>query len=364
MAIYGKKVVIIAILIACNIAVLSSASESIRVAVADNQKTVVLKSSMGLVLEGARQGRVEKKMTFGADYAGAGQVRVISDDGFVQVNGRSYRGTVEVRKKKNGALLVVNELDLEDYLMGVIAAEMPHDWEPEALKAQAVVARAFALHEKKAAGRRPYHILATVNGQVYSGRLGERQAPVRAVRETRGLVLTYAGEVIPAFYHSSCGGHTEDALELWSIDAPYLKGVDCDCQKISKYGAWERRFSLASFASALRTRGYRLQGITGVKTGSVTPAGRVRDVEIVCDNGTMSVPAEHLREAIGYNQVPSIFFETAVSGQDVVISGRGRGHGVGLCQWGAKTLAQEGYDYRSILRHYYPGTRLTQLDDQ
>lgn len=334
------------------------ASENIRVAVADNQKTVVLKSSTGLVLEGEGRGRVEKKMVFGAAYAGAGPVRVISSDGFIQVNGRSYRGTVEVRKKKNGSLLVVNELDLEDYLMGVIAAEMPHDWEPEALKAQAVVSRTFALHEKKAAGRRLYHILATVNGQVYSGRQGERPGPVRAVQETRGLVLTYAGEVIPAFYHSSCGGHTEDALELWSIDAPYLKGVDCDCQKISKYGAWERRFSLASFASALRTRGYRLQGITGVKTGSVTPAGRVRDVEIVGAGGAMSIPAEHLREAIGYDQVPSVFFETAVSGGDVVISGRGRGHGVGLCQWGAKTMAQEGYDYKSILRHYYPGTAL------
>jgi stage II sporulation protein D len=340
----------------------ADASENIRVAIADNRKTVVLKSSVGLVMEGVRSGHVGKKMIFGAGSAGNKPVRVRSDDGSVQVNGRSYRGTVEVRKRRNGSLLVVNDLDIEDYLLGVVAEEMPYDWEPEALKAQAVVARTFALYQKRSAGKRPYHVLATVNGQVYSGRRGERPEAVRAVQETKGLVLTYDGEVVPAFFHSSCGGHTEDASELWGIDAPYLKGVDCDCQRISKYGVWERRIGLSSILSALRRRGYRLGVISDVKTGSITGAGRVREVEIIHDGGKVSVPAETLRQAVGYEDIPSVFFETSVSGRDVIFSGRGRGHGVGLCQWGAKNMAGGGYDYRTILQHYYPGTVLGSND--
>jgi stage II sporulation protein D len=354
---FGRSLSAVLLTVFC-ITVGASASENIRVAVADDQRTIVLRSSSGLTVEGVRSGHAGKKIVFGAGYAGNKPVRVRSDDGFVQVNGRSYRGSVEVRRKKNGRLLAVNDLNIEDYLLGVVAEEMPFDWEPEALKTQAVVARTFAIYQKRNAGRRPYHILATVNGQVYSGRRGERPEAARAVQETRGLVLVHAGEVIPAFFHSSCGGHTEDASELWGIDAPYLKGVDCDCQRISKYGVWERRIGLSSILSALRKRGYRLNTICDLKTGSITRAGRVREVEIIHGGGKEVVPAEILRQTVGYEDIPSVFFETSVSGREVIFSGRGRGHGVGLCQWGAKTLAREGHDHHFILNHYYPGTRL------
>ena len=174
-------------------------------------------------------------------------VRLSSASGVIQVNGKGYRGWVEIRKKKNGLLLVVNELDIEEYLKGVVAAEIPPDWEFEALKAQAVASRTYALYQKQSAGNRPYHILATVDSQLYSGNRGEHPQTVRAVQETRGVVITYQGEIIPAFYHSSCGGHTENAAELWGIDEPFLKGVDCECQEISKYGLWEPSSSGISF---------------------------------------------------------------------------------------------------------------------
>jgi stage II sporulation protein D len=340
------------------------ASENIRVAVADNQRTVTLKSPRGLVVEGAPSGgHGEKKMVFGSASVGTRAVRIRSVGEITQVNGSSYRGWVELRKKKNGLLLVINELDIEEYLLGVIAAEVPHDWEFEVLKAQAVASRSYALYQKRTSGKRPYHILATVDGQVYSGRNGERENSVRAVRETKGIVVVYGGEVIPAFYHASCGGHTENASELWGIDAPYLKGVDCECQEISRYGLWEKRISATKLATLLGRQGYRLNGITGIEMDSITPAGRVRQVTIRHAGGTAFIPAETLRAAVGYSFLPSVFFEPALEGNEVVFSGRGLGHGVGLCQWGAKEIARHGFDFKSILSHYYPGTTLKKIEE-
>jgi stage II sporulation protein D len=330
--------------------------ESIRVAIADDQRTVTLRAAEGLMAEGASSGRRPTVMRLTGASLGKEPLRVRPMGAFVEVNGTRYRGAVEVRRRGNGRLLVINDLDLEAYLQGVVAAEIPHDWEMEALKAQAVASRTYALRQKRAAGRRPYHILATVDSQVYLGALGERPRALQALQETRGEVLLYQGELSEAFYHASCGGRTEDAAELWGIDAPYLKGVDCGCQEISTYGVWERRFSIPEVLRALRREGYRLNAIDGVAGGEITPAGRMRDVRFRHAGGTLSVPAEPLRAVLGYSRVPSIFFEPELDGREVVFSGRGLGHGVGLCQWGAREMAGRGHDYRSILAHYYPGT--------
>jgi stage II sporulation protein D len=339
------------------------ASENIRVAIADNQRTVTIKSSTGFIVEGVPLGHREKKMTFESASLGRKPIRIRAAGEFTRVNGKDYRGRLELRKKKNGLLIVINELDIEEYLLGVIAAEVPYDWEFEVLKAQAVASRTYALYQKRTSGKRPYHILATVDGQVYSGKNGERDSAARAVRETTGIVITYGGEVIPAFYHSSCGGHTENAAELWGIDEPYLKGVDCECQEISRYGLWEKRISAAKLATLLVRQGYRLSGITGIEMDSITPAGRVRQIMIRHSGGTTFVPAETLRAAVGYSFLPSSFFEPALEGNEVVFSGRGMGHGVGLCQWGAKEMARNGADFKSILLHYYPGTTLKRIEE-
>ena len=341
----------------------AQASETIRVVVSSNMRTVTLKAQAGLMVEGSPSDHKERKMIFGSSLVGTRPVRVKSGGEFIEVNGKSYRGLIELREKKNGLLLVINELNIEDYLQGVIAEEIPHDWEFEALKAQAVASRTYALYQKRTAGKRAYHILATVNGQVYSGRSGEHARAVQAVRETKGIIITYGGEVIPAFYHASCGGHTENAMELWDIDVPYLRGVDCDCQEISKYGLWEKRLSIAQVTSALRSQGYRLKGINKLEINGITAAGRVKQVLIYHAAGIESVPAETLRSAIGYAVIPSVFFEIAVTGNTIVISGRGLGHGVGLCQWGAQEMAQSGKDFKAILSHYYPGTTLMTLDN-
>lgn len=357
-----KILLSIACAVLCVFSAEASAAENIRVAIADNQRTVMLGSVSGLEVEGAPSGAHEKNMTFTSATMSSRMVRIKSAGDFVRVNNKRYRGWVELRRKKNGLLLVVNDLDIEDYLKGVIGAEIPHGWEFEALKAQAVASRTYALYQKRTAGNRPYHILATVNSQVYNGCDGERQNSVRAVSDTKGLVIVYQGEIIPAFYHSSCGGHTENAAEFWGIDEPYLKGVDCECQEISKYGLWEKRISIAKIASALKRIGYRVNAIEDLEIASITPAGRVKSVMIRSAGRTTRVSGEALRAALGNTVILSSFFELELIDGQAVFSGRGSGHGVGLCQWGAKEMAQRGYGFQAILSHYYPGTNLARME--
>jgi stage II sporulation protein D len=351
----------IACIALCSISAEAFAAQNIRVAIADNRKAVQLASDSSLQVEGALSDTDETSMTFTPASIGRRPVRIRSANGVILVNNKSYRGCVELRKKRNGLLLVINDLNIEDYLDGVIAAEIPHDWEFEALKAQAVASRTYALYQKREAGKRAYHIVATVNSQVYNGVAGERRDAVRAVRATKGIVIVYQGEIIPAFYHSSCGGHTENAEEFWGIDEPYLKGVDCECQEIAKYGLWERRINIARVAAALRRIGYRLIAIDDLNIVSLTPAGRVKSVAIRSAGKTMRISGEALRAALGNSVILSSFFELELMDGEAIFSGRGSGHGVGLCQWGAKEMAGRGYDFRAILSHYYPGTSLVQM---
>ena len=360
---YARSIVLarLLMLLAGLVPVPAVAAEAIRVVVADNLRSVTVSSPGRVYADGVTGASPQKKLTVSASSVGRQPVRFRPRGAFLSVNGKQYRGVIELRKKKNASLLVINEVDLEEYLLGVVAAEIPADWEMEALKAQAVASRTYAVYQMQNAGRRTYHILATVDSQMYLGKRGERPRATQAVQATRGMIITYRGEVVPAFYHASCGGHTEDALVLWGIDEPYLKGVDCDCQNISTYGSWEKRVTMAGIIRALGREGYRLGEVNSVEIGTLTAAGRVKNVLFRHAGGTTLVPAETLRATLGYSSLPSIFFEPEIIGREVVLSGRGLGHGVGLCQWGAKEMARNGANYKEILSHYYPGTAVVPM---
>lgn len=331
---------------------LPAAAETVRVLVMDGAKSATFRSAEGMEVDGVGKRAV---LTVKAGERRKGSLRIRPRGARIQLNNTSYRGMLEVREKSSGGLQVINELGLEEYLKGVVAAEIPHDWHAEALKAQAVASRTYALYQKRQSSGRPYHLAATVDSQVYLGIRGERPSAVKAVNATAGEVLRYRGQLIAAYYHSSCGGHTEDGRELWGIDAPYLCGVDCDCQRISKYGVWEKRFSREALLRSVRREGYEMADVQAVSAGEITPAGRVKRMLFRSDRGTISVPSEVLRAALGYGNVPSTFFEPEFLDGELVLSGRGLGHGVGLCQWGAQEQALRGRDYRAILRYYYPG---------
>ncbi len=278
----------------------------------------------------------------------------------MMVNGKKYRGIVEISPADKG-VLVVNELPVEDYLVGLINCEISSQWPMEAIKAQAVIARSYAVYQKEARKNAIYHLESTVIDQVYEGCEIEDSRAARGVRETAGEVLTYDNKVIQAFYHSNCGGHTEASENVWGVPLPYLKGVDCVYCLMTPSARWEQTLSLKRIESLLKSNGYQVNGLRDIKAGKKNRSGRVIDLTLFSARGTLTISAVNLRKAIGYSVIKSTNFEVRTSGDDAFFTGIGYGHGVGLCQWGAKQRAGNGFDYREILSYYYPGTRLERV---
>jgi stage II sporulation protein D len=255
-------------------------------------------------------------------------------------------------------LRLINELDLEEYLKGVVPVELSPTWHPEALKAQAIIARTYALHQRQANPGREYDLLATTADQVYGGRGKEQPSSNQAVDETRGLVLTFEGELILSAYHSTSAGPTEDAAEVWGMDLPYLKGVSCPFDQASPYYQWNKSFRMEAVQESFSKAGYAIGTIASVTPFRWTAAGRISRIRVLHSQGELIVKAEDLRRVLGYTELPSTRFRIGKIGREMQIQGNGYGHGVGLCQWGAKEMAEMGYSYDKILKYYYPGVRL------
>ncbi len=273
----------------------------------------------------------------------------------ISVNGAPYSGDIWVIAKGK-TLLVVNEVDLEYYLHGVVPAEMPGSWPMEALKAQAVISRTYALYQKRKHQDRDYDLSATVLGQVYKGESVHHPAASSAVFETERLILAHDGEPALTFFHSTSAGHTEDAMERWGIDLPYLKGVSCPLDQESPYYRWHKEIRLSDLEDAVRKIGGRtVAALTPFQYGK---AGRILTVRILHERGETVLEAEALRKLLGYKNLPSTNFKIDSFGKILKISGSGFGHGVGLCQWGAKVMAERGLKFDEIVLYYYPGTDL------
>lgn len=259
---------------------------------------------------------------------------------------------------RGGGLSVINELDLEEYVKGVVPSEMNAAWHSEALKVQAVAARTYGLYQKMLNDGRDYDVVAGTQDQVYRGRDGVDQRVHDAVETTRGLVVAYRNAPILAAFSSTAGGPTEDAMNVWAKDLPYLKGVDCPFDENSPYYQWRAQFTINELEQSLRKQGMTVGTIATLTPYSYTRAGRVDRVRILHSQGELVLRGQDLRKAVGYGIIPSTQFEVEALGHDVVLSGRGSGHAVGLCQWGAKEMAERGHSYASILRYYFPGTHL------
>jgi stage II sporulation protein D len=269
-------------------------------------------------------------------------------------------GLVHILRKGKG-FLVINQVDLEEYVKGVVPAEVNSAWHPEMLKAQAVAARTYALYQQMLSAARDYDVVATVQDQVYKGKDGVDAAVLRAVDETRGLVLTYENAPIYAAFSSTAAGLTEDAINVWSKEYPYLKGVECPFDLESPFYQWKASFRLNSLEQTLRQQGFAVGTIASMEPFSFSRGGRVAKLRIVHSGGELILRGEDLRKAVGYSIVPSTQFTIDSVGHDVVLSGYGAGHAVGMCQWGAKELAELGYPFSTILSYYYPGTELQNM---
>jgi len=268
-------------------------------------------------------------------------------------------GALQLIRRGKG-LLVINHVDLEEYVKGVVPAEVNSAWHPEMLKVQAVAARTYALYQHRLSASRDYDMAATIQDQVYRGRQGVDDRVELAVESTRGLVVTHQGAPIYAAFSSTAAGITEDAMVVWSKDLPYLKGVECPFDLESPYYQWKASFTIDTLERNLRHQGFLLGSIATLTPITYSRAGRVATLRILHSKGELILRGEDLRKAVGYTVVPSTQFSIDSIGREIILSGYGAGHAVGLCQWGAKELAELGYSFSTILRYYYPGTELQQ----
>ena len=278
------------------------------------------------------------------------------------VNGKPFRGVAEVSPAEKG-ILVVNELPLEEYLVGLINCEISSAWPIEAIKAQAVIARTYALNRKLARSTSFYHLESSVIDQVYDGCEIEDSRARRGVSDTAGEVLSYHGAVIQAFYHSNCGGRTEASENVWGARLPYLSGVDCTYCLTSPSSAWDLKIALPELEERLKAAGHKVSGVTDIRPAARNSRGRLKHIVIVSSRGDLSLTGDQFRKAIGYGMIKSTNFTVKVENGEAGFSGLGNGHGVGLCQWGAKQRALDGFGYAEILSYYYPGTNLVKFSD-
>ncbi len=286
------------------------------------------------------------------------RVRLRPEAGLLRVEGRAYRGVIEIRRTAQGRVTAINEVGLEAYLYGVIKPEIDPKWPAEAVKAQAVAARTLAVERVSASGARSpaagYDLPATTDAQVYLGAAAEDPAATAAVDATRGVVVTYQGLPIFAAYHSNSGGHTEDSENVWGTVYPYLRGLP-DPYALGAPGAsWSARLPLATVATQLRRGGVEIPGLHGLLPGRMTPWGRAITVRLLADEGqTREIGANRFRLLVGPEVLRSTMFTIYHQGPDVEFTGRGAGHGVGLDQWGARAMASVGFTYEQILEYYY-----------
>jgi stage II sporulation protein D len=267
--------------------------------------------------------------------------------GYVWINDRWYRGSVQV-VVVNGQLTAIDRVNLEHYLYSVLGAEMSATFPAEALKAQAVAARTYALYRSQSARKKLFDVDNTEASQVYKGLSTEADTTQRAVRATSGQVMTYQGKYILAAFHSASGGHTENVEDIWPNALPYLRGVPDDDMGTPEY-VWSKTFSLAQLSESLK-----ISNIKEIAADRVTQYGSVVSLKASGDN-EQTLAGSALRSSL---KLKSLRFTVTPSPEGFTFNGLGNGHALGLSQWGAYNMAQKGVKYSSILAHYYQGVDL------
>jgi len=301
-------------------------------------------------------------------------------DDIVKINGKRYRSKIQISSSGN-SIDIINVVSIEDYVKGVLAKEMPvgkNEENLEALKALAICVRTYAAQKMKN-GNIYFDLYSDTRDQVYGGVDAESPLSNKAAEETKNLILKYNGSQSIIFYHSTCGGQTESSKNVFTKESiPYLTsikdGFEPNC-KISPRYEWTETYSgeliierLESY-SLLDNLNYRLEDIAILSKFS---SGRVNELEInVASEGegkkSIIINGNEIRSIIrtadGKNILWSTLFDLSLKSNSVVLTGKGFGHGVGLCQWGAIALSRKGWNFKDILNHYFPGTESGNLND-
>lgn len=355
-----------------------SSSQEIRVGLLLGQKSVLISSDAGfsivdgggkvlttiapntaVKLEGGREGiSLNGKRLAGTSFRLVPQ----RSDGIFQIAAKHYRGSLFLRVQ-GSSFDVIEQLALDDYVNGVLAEEMPASWHFEALKAQAVAARTYALRSKERHRSEGYDVCATTHCQVYGGIDAETAATRAAVAATTNQVLLYAGKPAETLFHSDSGGMTESREALWGAGVPYLVPVKEDVQRTSP---WQVTLSETDFLKKLAAAGKDVGSLKKIGLSPLvigkgdayrTPSGRVSHMMIQGSKRTVNLTGSEMRSIFG---LKSTLFDVKRERGQIIVSGFGSGHGLGMSQHGAERLASR-MKYDAILAHYYPGTKLEVL---
>ncbi|SES73816.1 stage II sporulation protein D [Natronincola peptidivorans] len=335
----------------------------------------------------------------------------------VNIDGKNYRGAVTAKRMSNSDMSIVNKLLLEEYLYGVVPREMPASWSIEALKAQAVVARGYAVSNINRWRSVGFDLCNTTRSQVYGGYDDEHPNSNRAVSDTASRVLTHNGKLVNAFYHANSGGHTENSENVWSQPIPYILGVYDEFSLNAPNSTWTEVLTKNEVRDMLEKNNVFVGEVNNIKVTSVSENGRVLELTIYGTSGTEVLIKENSRRIFGLrstwftvdgaenptndlhdimvknttNNVNKIELhnKSIISANGVtkisnpsnikiyngknyrstetisskpadtfVFRGKGFGHGLGMSQHGARKMAEEGYNYIEILSHYYTGVKV------
>jgi stage II sporulation protein D len=297
-------------------------------------------------------------------FLGASELRFAPTGGApIQLEGKPYEGelVVKLSPRGEGTLQAIDHVRAEQYVAGVIGGEMPLKWPDAALKAQSIAARTYAIWHWKNTPGLDHDVTADTRSQVYTGQATERAREL--VAATEGRVLTWQSRMFEAYFFAACSGETASAE--WVFEGPAiepLQGAKCGFCIASPHATWERKITQAELAKGLA--GFGVKGrIERVETVTWPRGGYVREVRVHVEGGeVVSVPGPKFRFAFA-PALKSAAFEVAAdaTGSVLVVTGHGWGHGVGLCQWGAKGCAETGMDEDQILARYYPGAAITKL---
>lgn len=284
----------------------------------------------------------------------------------IKVGADGHRGALILRLDPGQTVTVVEEIPLEEYLEGVLPHEMDPDWPLEALKAQAVVARTFAYANMGKFRKDGFDLTADTRSQVYRGITAVNENVRSAVRQTRGEVLGWNDRLLRVYYHACCGGMTEDSARAWGgelKDTPRpLRGVkDPWCRSAPNHD-WSAYFTWADLMSAIQEKVDLPGPLTSLKIAHRDVAGYVLSFAARAGRRSVMVKSSDLRRSLGAGELRSTRIRSLVlRKKGVEFLGAGSGHGVGLCQWGAKLQALKGRSYDRILLFYFPGSTLSEV---
>ena len=291
-------------------------------------------------------------LNIGGKVVPASAARFTPEGGTFRLGQGTYRGSLVVEAHPEKGLIATELVELEDYLRAVVGSEMWSHWPLNAQMAQAVAARTYVLDKLLDTSGGPRCL--TRLDLAYQGTGAENKTADRAVALTEGVVLNYNGAVFKAYFHSTCGGATSSPQTVFHDPAiPPLSGAECAWCTRSPHYRWSASLSGADIAAKVSAWG--IKRVNTISLAETDEAGRPAYVII---NGVKKIPANDFRMAVGSRVLKSILLTVSKRGDTFRFSGRGWGHGVGMCQWGARGMADAGKSWDEILRHYYPGAEI------